>query len=75
MTDIVTFGKYKGQNISALLADKSYVEFAKEKGFFKKGGERKYKIMMEQRTKKNYKRVHKNKIKFDERVMLERRKE
>ena len=45
------------------------------KKVFLKKGEREYKIMMKQRTKKNYKRVHKNKIKFDERVMLERRKE
>jgi len=35
MSDIVTFGKYKGQSISVLLADKNYVQFAKEKGFFK----------------------------------------
>ena len=34
MTDIVHFGKYKGQHVSALLADKDYVQFAKNKGFF-----------------------------------------
>lgn len=35
MTNIVSFGKYKGRDISELLADKSYVDFAKDKGFFK----------------------------------------